>query len=127
MANSAAAVDGPTRTFVAGGALPRGTICKLSSSKLAAATSDNDLAICVLEQDTFADGDVVSTRLLNSGGTFIGIAAAGNTPAVGNRLAIGASGLLTVAAAGKLIALSAGAAGAYIEFMPLPVLPDDAI
>lgn len=127
MANSPTPVDGPTRTFTAGAALAQGVVCKLSSGKLAAATTDNDLALCVLEQPSFADGDLVAGRLLNSGGTFLGVAAAGETIAAENRLSLTTGGLLVVAAAGKFIALSAGGAGAYIEFMPLPVLPDDAI
>jgi hypothetical protein len=125
MANSPVPVDGPTRTFTAGAALARGTICKLSSGKLAAATSDNDLAIAVLEQASFADGDLIAARLLNSGGTFLGLAS--EAIVVGNRLAVTTGGALAVAAAGKLLALSAGGTGAFIEFIILPVIPDDAI
>lgn len=61
-------VETPTKAFTAGAALGKHTLVKLSSSKLAAAGLAEE-PIGVLEDESFADGDVRAVRLLSATGT----------------------------------------------------------
>lgn len=67
-------VETPTKTFVAGGAIPQFARVKLTSGKLALAGA-SDQEIGTLETETFADGDWGTVRLRTAAGTAKMIAA----------------------------------------------------
>lgn len=115
-------VEGPTKTFVAGGALAQYRRVKLSSGKLAyagAGASDYAVDIGNLERDTFADGEAVAVRLRNAQGTRKGVAA--GPVSAGVAIYGAANGKIDDASSGTQIGISLEAAladGDIIEYLP---------
>ncbi len=62
-------VEGCFKSFVAAGALVAFTRVKMSGAKITNAGSE-ERAIGVVQQAAAADGDIVSVKLINAGGTF---------------------------------------------------------
>lgn len=60
--------EGRTKTFIAGAALARGILVKLTSGKLAAAALGEEW-IGVMEEASFADGDLRSVVMRSAEGT----------------------------------------------------------
>lgn len=106
-------VEVPCKTFTAGAALSKFSRVKLSSGVLVAAgvgASDDLLEIGVVEDATFASGDIVRVRLRSAQGTTKMIAAA----AIGAGVAVygAASGQISTTASGGAIGISMEAATA---------------
>lgn len=65
-------VEGPTKSFTAGGAIAQFLRVKLTAGKLAiagAGATDGAVEIGTIEDAAFADGDVKAVRLRNAQGT----------------------------------------------------------
>lgn len=67
-------IDGQYRSFTAAGALVAFTRVKTSTGKITNAGSE-ERAIGIVQQAASADGDIVSVKLINAGGTFKVVAA----------------------------------------------------
>lgn len=65
----ASQIEGPVRTFFAGGALGINLRVKLDGSGKLTLAAATDLELGTLEKEAFADGDVVPVRLRNAQGT----------------------------------------------------------
>lgn len=111
-------VEGPLKTFTAGGALLPYRLVKLSSGVLAYPDTSDTVTIGVLEAEAFAAGDMVPVRLRTAQGTWK-VQASTSISADGSCY-IGANG--TVASSGTQVigmALEAASgAGDIIEIMP---------
>lgn len=114
----ASIIEGPLKTFTAGGALLPYRLVKLSSGALAYPSTSDTVTIGVLEAEAFAAGDRVPVRLRTAEGTWKVQASA--AIAAGDSCYIGANG--TVADTGTQVigmALEAsGGSGAIIEVLP---------
>lgn len=111
-------VEGPLKTFTAGGALPPYRLVKLSSGTLAYPDTSDTVTIGVLEAEAFAAGDMVPVRLRTAQGTWK--VQASTSISAGGSCYIGAYG--TVAGSGtQVIGMALEAAsgsGDIIEIMP---------
>ena len=67
-------IEGPTRTFTAGGALKANRRVRLSGGKLAYCGAADLDCLGNLQQEAFADGDVVAVRLVTAPGTDLYVA-----------------------------------------------------
>ena len=88
----ASQIEGPVRTFIAGGALGINLRVKLDGSGKLTLAGDTDTELGTLEKEAFKDGDVVPVRLRNAQGT---------VKMIGNE-AIAAEAEIFTAAAGKV-------------------------
>ncbi len=108
-----------TKTFTAGAALSKHRRVKLSAGKLAYA-GVADVGIGTLEQDCFADGDVVDVRLRNLQGTVKMIAAGAVTS--GAVVYAAANGKIDDTASNQQVGIALEAAtadGDIIEVLPM--------
>lgn len=114
-------VTTPTKTFTAGAAIAKWARVKLSAGKLAAAGAAEQ-ALGVIENQTFADGDIVAVRLKTAQGTLKMIA--GGSISVGDAVYGAASGKVSATANGNPegVALTAGEDGTIIEVLHVPTL-----
>lgn len=113
-------VEGATKTFQCGAAIDQYLRVKLSSGKLAAAgVGDDDLGI--LCEESFADLDYRSVRLMNAQGTHKMVAAGAISQ--GARVFQAASGKINDVSAGKPIGVALEAATVNNDVIEVLIVP----
>lgn len=113
-------IEGPVRTFTAGGALGEGIRVRLTSGKLAACGAE-ERGIGTTVAPAYADGDLVGVRLWNAPGTRKMVASAAITQYA--KVYGAASGKISSTANGNPVGYAleaASASGGVIEVLSAP-------